>query len=112
MVKKFPVSYGTRSLISGFIKAHHRYHDEPNDLVHIFNIHFNIILPYKVNLDRGFKLYIKGITPWIWDLLEKIIVAQLVKKSITFYGTPKFHYRVHKSPALDPVVAYRPVAKR
>jgi hypothetical protein len=23
MVKKFPVSYGTRSLITGFIEAHH-----------------------------------------------------------------------------------------
>jgi hypothetical protein len=68
---------------------------------YIFNIHVSIILLYKVNLDRGFKIYIKELTPW--NTLEKIIIAQLVKKSHAFHGTPKIHYRVHKSRALGPI---------
>jgi hypothetical protein len=30
------------------------------------------------------------LSPWIKDLLEKLIVPQIVKKFLAFYGTRKF----------------------
>jgi len=34
------------------------------------------------------------------------MVAQLVNKFPAFYGSPKFHYRVHKGLQLDPVLSH------
>jgi len=41
-------------------------------------------------LGKALKLQASGLTPWGRALLEKIIVAQLVKKFPTFYGTRRF----------------------
>jgi hypothetical protein len=38
-------------------------------------------------------------TPWSWVLLDKLIVAQLLKKILEFYGT-----RVYKMPPLAPIL--------
>jgi hypothetical protein len=38
------------------------------------------------------------LTPWSRILHEKLMVIWLVKKLLAFYGTPKFHYHVGKSP--------------
>jgi hypothetical protein len=43
--------------------------------------------------------------PWSWALLEKPPIVQLLKNLPTFYGTPKVHYRVHKSPPLVPILS-------
>jgi hypothetical protein len=37
---------------------------------------------------------------WSRSLLEKLIVAQLVKIFLAFSGTPMVHYRIHKSDIL------------
>jgi hypothetical protein len=40
------------------------------------------------------------LTPRKTALLEKLIVAQLVKKFPVFYRKPKVYYRLHKSPPI------------
>jgi hypothetical protein len=42
---------------------------------------------------------------WSWALLEKPPIVQLLKNFPTSYGTPKVHYRVHKSPPLVPILS-------
>jgi hypothetical protein len=46
-----------------------------------------------------------SLTPWCRILFEKPIVTQLFKKYPAFLWNPKVHYRVHKSPPLDPILS-------
>jgi hypothetical protein len=48
----------------------------------------------------------KWVTPWNIVLIEKLLVAQLVKKVPTFCGKPEVHYRIYKNPWMVPVLSH------
>jgi hypothetical protein len=52
----------------------------------------------KSSVDTFLKL-----TPWSRVLFEKLVVAQLANEFQAW--NPKIHYRVHKSPPMDPVLS-------
>jgi hypothetical protein len=44
--------------------------------------------------------------PWITVLLEKLTVANLVKKLPVFFWNQKFHCHIPSSPPLEPILSY------
>jgi hypothetical protein len=60
---------------------------------------------FVLDLTVSFVVFLKShenkLTLWSRTLIEKLIIANLVKKLIRFSGNRRYYYCVHKSPPLD-----------